>query len=322
MNKRRLGKTGLNVSEFGHGLWGMGGWSDSDDRQNVDILVKSAALGCNFFDSAHAYGEGRSDRILGQLVKRAGRQNVTIASKVAPKNGKWPGQAGDAAADVFPFEYVVTSARQIARDIGVETIDVLQFHVWSDAWAQDDGWRRAVEHLKRDGLVKSFGISINRWEPANVLKALDGGLIDAVQVIYNIFDQSPEDELFPYCRRHDIGVIARVPLDEGSLGGNMTAQTRFPADDWRARYFGPENLAPTLARVEALKRDFSDYALPELALRFIISHPAVGTVITGMRQEKHLIQNAAHFAKGPLPPEVLAKLKKHRWDRTPAPWAD
>jgi len=322
MKIRRLGRTTLQVSELGHGLWGMGDWSGSDDNVSLTVLTESARLGCNFFDTAQAYGKGRSDRLLGELIRRVGRERVIIGAKVAPKNWKWPGSPNDRLEDVFPHEYTEQSVKEIAKNIGVERIDLLQFHVWDDAWAKSDEWCRSIDHLKRHKLISSFGISINRWEPENVLKALETGLVDVVQAIYNIFDQSPEDKLFPFCKQNDIGVIARVPLDEGSLGGNMTRETRFPANDWRSKYFGSENLGPTIDRIEKLKKEFPGYELSELALRFIISNATVGTVIAGMRTRAHLEKNVGYVSKGPLPNDVIAKLKHHRWDRAVTPWAN
>ena len=204
-----------------------------------------------------------------------------------------------------------------------DTIDVLQFHVWDDGWAEEREFREAVQNLKRQGLIRYFGLSLNRWEPSNGLKAIRTGLVDVVQVIYNIFDQAPEDELFPLCRQLNIGVIARVPLDEGSLGGKMTRETTFPADDWRAKYFGSENLAATIDRVDALKKTVPDtMTLPDLALRFALSEPVVSTTIIGMRKPDHVRQNIAMSDAGPLSPELIAALRPHRWDRKPEPWSD
>jgi len=211
----------------------------------------------------------------------------------------------------------------IRKKLRVATIDLLQFHVWDDSWTDEPDFHSTVEKLKDGEWIRYFGLSINRWEPANGIKALRTGLVDVVQVIYNIFDQSPEDELFPVCQELNIGVIARVPLDEGSLGGKMTLETRFPKGDWRAGYFGPENLAKTIARVEKLKEVLlPGLSLPEMAMRFILSHPAVSTTIAGMRKAEHVRQNIACSDAGPLDKALLAELKKHRWDRTPQRWSD
>jgi aryl-alcohol dehydrogenase-like predicted oxidoreductase len=320
---RTLGRTGFSVSEIAHGLWGMSGWSGSDDQQSLDALQLAVDLGCNFFDTAWAYGEGKSDALLGQILARDRNQRLYAASKIPPLNDKWPASSKDKYHDVFPEKHVFKYAEQIRLKLGVETIDLLQFHVWDDSWAQEPEFRKTVEKLKADSLIRFFGLSLNRWEPENGLKALETGLVDAVQVIYNIFDQSPEDKLFPLCRKLSIGVIARVPLDEGSLGGKMTRATRFPADDWRSQYFGPENLAQTMARVDQLQKLLPHgVTLPEMALRFILSNPDVSTTIIGMRKPENVRQNIGTSDAGPLDRDLLRELKSHRWDRKPQPWSD
>ena len=219
--------------------------------------------------------------------------------------------------------YITKYADMIRKQLRVDTIDLLQFHVWDDSWTNEPEFRSTVEKLKHDGWIKYFGLSLNRWQPENGIKTLHTGLVDCVQVIYNVFDQAPEDELFPVCQVLNIGVIARVPLDEGSLGGKMTLESHFPKDDWRSGYFGPENLAKTLKRIDKLKEIVPPgMSLPEMSLRFILSHPAVSTIIVGMRKPDHVRQNVAVSDAGPLDAPLLAELKKHRWDRTPQRWSD
>ena len=301
----------------------MGGWSESEDRQSLDALQLGVDLGCNFFDSAWAYGDGKSDGLLGQVIANNPVKRLYAASKVPPLNDKWPASPKDKYTDVFPAAHVLGYAEMIRKKLGISSIDLLQLHVWDDTWATDPEFRSTVETLKRDGAIRSFGLSLNRWEPANGIQALRTGLVDVVQVIYNIFDQSPEDALFPVCQELNIGVIARVPLDEGSLGGKMTMQTTFPVTDWRAKYFGPENLGNTIPRVEKLKEIVpAGMTLPEMALRFILSHPAVSTTIVGMRKLEHVRENIALSDQGALSPALLAALKKHRWDRQARPWSD
>jgi len=328
MNYRKLGRTGYEVSEMAHGLWGMSGWSGSDDRESLAALQLATDLGCNFFDTAWAYGEGKSDGLLGEILSRnASPPNPTkrlyAASKIPPLNRKWPARSAYKYQDVFPADHVLKYADMIREKLQVDSIDLLQFHVWDDSWTDQPEFRDTVEKLKRDGIILHFGLSLNRWEPENGLKALHTGLVDAVQVIYNIFDQAPEDKLLPLCQELNIGVIARVPLDEGSLSGKMTLDTTFPKGDWRAMYFGPKNLPPTIERVEKLKADLlPGLTLPQMALRFILSHPAVSTIIVGMRKPEHVRQNIAASDAGPLDAALLRKLKAHRWDRKPQPWAD
>lgn len=317
MRTRRFGRLGWQVSEVGYGMWGMAGWSGSDDVQSLASLDAAVAQGVTFFDTAFAYGDGHSERLLAQTLTRHPDTRLYTATKVPPKNRVWPGTASTPVADVFPYDHIVGMTEQSLRNLGVERLDLQQLHVWSDAWAADEGWQRAAEDLKAQGKIDGFGISVNRWEPANVLLALETGAIDAVQVVYNIFDQSPEDALFPAAERLDVAIIARVPFDEGSLTGTMTADMRWPEGDWRRLYFTPENLRETLTRVDALQPDVpSGMTLPELALRFILEHPQVATTIPGMRKLHHVDQNTGVSDGARLAPETLQALRRHRWDRT------
>ena len=317
MRHRTFGRTAWQISEIGYGMWGMGGWTGSDDQESLAALDRAIALGCNFFDTAWAYGEGRSERLLGQALRAHRDAKLIVATKIPPKNLTWPGKAETPIAEVFPPDHIREYTEKSLENLGVETIDLQQFHVWSDAWADDRGWRRAAQELKDAGLVRSLGISVNRWQPANVLRALDTGLIDSVQVVYNILDQSPEDELFPYCQAHNIAIIARVPFDEGSLTGTLTSASKWPEADWRNIYFTPPNLTATLERVERLRPLVPEgMSLPEMALRFILEHPAVSTVIPGMRKARHVEANIAAGDGERLPERLRRALKVHRWDRS------
>jgi aryl-alcohol dehydrogenase-like predicted oxidoreductase len=321
MRHRRFGRLGWQVSEIGYGMWGMGGWSGSDDEQSLAAIERAIDLGCNFFDTAWAYGQGHSERLLGQVLKKKGKgvrvRPFFVATKVPPKNLKWPGKADTPISDVFPPDHIREYTEKSLKNLGVDAIDLQQLHVWSDAWASDSGWQRAARKLKDERLIRGFGISVNRWEPANVLRALDTGLVDTVQVVYNIFDQAPEDVLFPYCQNHDIAIIARVPFDEGSLTGTLRRDSKWPHADWRNLYFTPDNLAETIDRVDRLRPLLPDgMDLPELALRFILEHPAVSTTIPGMRQVRNVERNL-HASDGErLPPRLVHALRAHRWDRT------
>jgi aryl-alcohol dehydrogenase-like predicted oxidoreductase len=323
MKYRKFGRTGLDVGDIAPGLWGMSGWSGSNDQESLAALELAVRLGANFFDSAWAYGDGRSDGLLGQTIAKNRDKKLLAASKIPPKNDRWPALAIYNYHDVFPPDHVFAYADKIRKQLGTDSIDLLQFHVWSDKWTDEPDFRKTVEKLKHDGTIRHFGLSLNRWEPENGIEAIRTGLVDAVQVIYSIFDQSPEDELFPLCRELNIGVIVRVALDEGSLGGKMTRETKFPAGDWRSGYFNPENLAGTMERVDRLKAILPPgMSLPEMALRFTLSHPDVSTTIVGMRKLEHVRENCALSDKGPLSPRLLEELRKHRWDRKPAPWSD
>ena len=259
---------------------------------------------------------------MGSLQKRHTDKKLYLATKIPPKNFKWPSTRESKLEDCFPYDHIVEYTEKSLKNLGVETIDLQQFHVWEDAWAQDERWQRAVEDLKKAGKIQAMGVSVNRWEPNNVLDTLHTRLIDAVQVIYNIFDQAPEDQLFPLCEKLDIGIIARVPFDEGTLTGTFTKETTFPADDWRSTYFVPENLNSSVDHADALKPLLpAGMTMPEMALRFILSNPQVGTVIPGMRKVNHAAANLkASDGKG-LSQELLQELKKHRWDREPTDWS-
>jgi aryl-alcohol dehydrogenase-like predicted oxidoreductase len=317
MKYRQLGKTGLQVSEIGYGAWGIGQseWMGADDEVSLKSLKAARDAGINFFDTALAYGMGHSE----QLLSRAfGKSNeVIIASKVPPKNFIWPAQPGVPVRDVFPKEYVLSSLDRTLKNLGRETVDLYQFHVWNDEWANDEEWLSTVREIRSSGKARFVGISINDHQPANSLKGLATGLIDAVQVIYNIFDQSPEDELFPYCQKHKIGVLARVPFDEGSLTGKIRPDTNFPEGDFRHQYFSGDRKQQVWDRVQRLTKDAAIPVeqLPQFALRFCLSQPAVSTVIPGMRTPAHVGSNAAASDAGPLSPALLAKIHPHRWVR-------
>jgi aryl-alcohol dehydrogenase-like predicted oxidoreductase len=322
MQYRRFGRTNWNVSEIGYGMWGLAGWTGSDSDEVMKALELSAARGCNFYDTAWGYGAGKSEQILGQLLKRHSDKKLYCATKIPPKNFKWPSKSSYKLEECFPASHIVEYTEKSLKNLNVECIDLQQFHVWEDSWTDHDDWKRGIEKLKREGKIKYIGISVNRWEPDNVLKTLQTGLIDAVQVIYNIFDQAPEDNLFPLCRKLDVGVIARVPFDEGSLTGTLTKDTVFPKDDWRSTYFVPENLNSSVDHADALKPLIpTGMTMPELALRFILANDDVHTIIPGMRKVRNVEANTASSDGLKLEKSLLEKLKGHRWDRIPTSWS-
>jgi aryl-alcohol dehydrogenase-like predicted oxidoreductase len=316
MQYRTFGRTRWSVSEIGYGMWGMGGWSGSNDEDSLDALGRSIVLGCTFFDTAWAYGEGRSERLLGEARRRYPHAPLRFATKIPPKNLRWPASDTSALDDTYPADHIRACTERSLANLDVDTLDLQQFHVWSDTWADDERWQREVRALKDEGLVRAFGISVNRWQPTNVMRALKTGLIDSVQVVYNIFDQAAEDELFPYCQANQIAVIARVPFDEGSLTGTLTASSSWPDGDWRNTYFSPDKLPAVLARVERLEPLVPEgMDLPELALRFILENPAVSTTIPGMRRRLHVERNVAASDGQRLPPRLLEALRAHRVNR-------
>ncbi|HEX5115078.1 MAG TPA: aldo/keto reductase [Pseudonocardiaceae bacterium] len=326
MRYRTLGRLGWEVSEVGYGMWGIAGGPGGFTGENHELapacLDEAVDLGCNFFDTAWAYGRGISEQMLGAMLRRHPDRKLYVATKVPPRNRAWPPGPTDTLDDVFPPDHILEYTRHSLRNLGVDRIDLLQLHVWEDRWAEDPRWQDTLTGLKADGLVAAIGISVNRWEPANCLLALDTGLVDVIQVIYNIFDQAPEDELLPRARRDEIGIIARVPFDEGTLTGALTRQSTWPKADWRSTYFGPENLAPSVEHLERLLPDVpDDISLPALALRFILANPMVSTVIPGMRTLDHVRANLAVGDAPRLPDDVLTRLRRHRWDRKPAAWS-
>ncbi|HEX2910499.1 MAG TPA: aldo/keto reductase [Chloroflexia bacterium] len=322
MRYRTFGRTGWEISEIGYGMWGLAGWKGGEEAEVRQALQLAVDQGCNFFDTAWGYGAGASERILGELVRANPAKRLYTATKIPPKNFVWPSHRGDPLSGSFPPDHIREYVEKSLTNLDLPSVDLIQFHVWEDEWAEDESWQRTMQDLKREGLVKAVGISINRWEPWNGLRTIRTGQIDAVQVIYNIFDQAPEDELFPLCRELNIGVIARVPFDEGTLTGTLTRESHWPEGDWRNTYFVPENLIPSVERAEALKPLVpAGMTLPDMALRFILSNPDVDTIIPGMRSSKHVRTNFATSDAGPLPEDLLNQLRQHRWDREPTAWS-
>jgi aryl-alcohol dehydrogenase-like predicted oxidoreductase len=322
MNYRRFGRSGWKVSEIGYGMWGMAGWTGSQDTESLDSLQRSIDLGCNFFDTAWAYGDGHSEQLLGKILRANPGKTLYTATKIPPKNRRWPSRREFSLDESYPPDYIEEYLNKSLKNIGVETLDLIQFHTWEDDWLDDVRLPRAIEELRKSGKVRAVGISINRWEPWNGIRAVRDGVVDAVQVIYNIFDQNPEDELFPACRDKDVAVIARVPFDEGTLTGTLTLDSTWPKGDWRNTYFVAENLKASVAHAEALKPLLRDgLTMPEMALRFILNNKDVSTIIPGMRKRRHVEANIAAGDRGPLDAALRAELRGHRWERTPTKWS-
>jgi aryl-alcohol dehydrogenase-like predicted oxidoreductase len=318
MHYRRLGKTGLDVSEIGYGAWGIGQtmWIGADDQESLRALDRAIDLGLNFIDTALAYGNGHSERLVGQTVKRRS-ETVYVATKIPPKNLRWPASPDDAVTDAFPGEHIRACTERSLRNLGTDTIDVQQFHVWHDDWLDQGDWLETVEALKQEGKIRCFGVSINDHAPDTALELVRSGRIDTVQVIYNVFDQSPEDALFPAVKEAGVGVLARVPFDEGGLTGRITPDTEFPEGDFRHDYFQGDRKREVFERARAIAdavgAEIED--LPEIALRYILSHDAVSTVIPGMRSIRNVERNVAAGDGQGLPPDQVEKLNGHRWLR-------
>lgn len=322
MNYRKLGKTNWDVSEIGYGMWGMAGWTGSDDSESIDSMQKAVDMGCNFFDTAWAYGAGKSEKLLGQLVRANQGKKLYTATKIPPRNFRWPSKREYSVDDCFPPDHIRKYVESSLNNSGLDSFDIVQFHTWEDSWLDDKRLISTMLKLREEGLFQAIGISINRWEPWNGIRAVKSGMIDTVQVIYNIFDQNPEDKLFPACREMNVGIIARVPFDEGTLTGTLTKDTRWPNGDWRNTYFVPENLNASVDRAEALKPLIPQgMTMPELALRFILAEPSVSTIIPGMRKLKHVESNIRTSDEGPLDSGLIKQLRKHRWERQPSSWS-
>jgi len=316
MNYRRFGRTGWQVSDIGYGMWGMGAWTGSDDAESLAALQRSIDLGCNFFDTAWVYGNGHSEKLLGEVLRKNSGKKLYVATKVPPKNREWPARASATVDESYPPAHIEEYVGKSLQNLGLDSLDLIQLHTWQDKWLGDTRLIAALEKLKSSGKVRAVGISLNRWEPFNGVKAVRSGIVDAVQVVYNIFDQNPEDELFPACREKDVAVIARVPFDEGSLTGTLTRNSKWPEGDWRNIYFSAAKLPEILSRVETLKPLLRDgITLPELALRFILSNSDVATTIPGMRKIRNVEANIAASGKGALAADLVAELRKHRWVR-------
>ena len=322
MKYRKLGRTNWMVSEIGYGMWGMAGWTGSDDEESFNSLQLAVDLGCNFFDTAWGYGSGKSESLLGQLVRANKDKKLYTATKIPPKNFKWPARPEYSIDDCYPPDHIEEYVDKSLANAGLDSYDIMQFHTWEDDWLKDDRGIKKMIDLKEQGLFRAIGLSLNRWEPWNGVKAVRSKFIDTVQVIYNIFDQNPKDELFPACREMNVGVIARVPFDEGSLTGTLTKDSKWPEGDWRNTYFVPENLNSSVEHADALKPLVPEgMTMPEMALRFILGEPTVSTIIPGMRKLHHAGMNMVASDAGPLGPDMMKELEKHRWDRKPQKWS-
>jgi aryl-alcohol dehydrogenase-like predicted oxidoreductase len=317
MRYRKIGKTGFEVSEISFGAWGVGGdwWAGAVDEESLQSMRTALELGVNFIDTAPNYGNGHSERLVGQAVHDwPGR--VCVATKINPKNYTWPAAPGTPLKEVFPKEWIVESTEKSLKNLGLECIDLQQFHVWLDEWADQDEWKEAVSQLKQQGKVAAFGLSLNYpLEPDYGAEAIRTGLIDACQVVYNIYEQAPEAGLFPLALEKNVGIIVKSPLDEGALTGKIRPDTAFPEGSFQDFYFKGERKREVWERAQAIESLLHDgvETLAEAALRFCLSHPAVSTLIVGMRKAEHTRQNVKASDKGPLPQEDLARLKVHAW---------
>jgi Predicted oxidoreductases (related to aryl-alcohol dehydrogenases) len=317
MKFRTLGRTGQQVSEIGHGTWAMGSmWGALDDEEALAAMRKGAELGINFIDTAWVYGNGHSESLVGKIWRESADKPF-LATKCPPKNHAWPTKPGVHVDEAFPGRYLEQMTEDSLKNLGAETIDLQQLHVWNDAWIEQGDWREAVERLKSQGKIRYFGVSLNDHDPESGLRLAASGIVDSIQVIFNLFDQTPRKKLFPLCRKHNVGVIVRVPFDEGGLTGKLTEQTTFLEGDWRKHYFKGDRLKQTCAR--AKKFDFlirePIRSLAQAALKFCLSEPAVSTVIPGMRRAAHVEENSAVPELPDFSREELGRAHGLAWSR-------
>jgi aryl-alcohol dehydrogenase-like predicted oxidoreductase len=323
MKYRPLGATGLTVSEIGFGAWGLGAtmWRGVSDEEGSRAIEAALEEGVTFIDTALAYGDGHSERVIAKtLARRGARNGVTVATKIPPQDSEWPARPGSKIADVFPARHVRRATETSLRNLATEALDVQQFHVWHDDWLTQPAWaetRREMEALRAEGRVRHWGLSINDHAPETALGALADPLFESAQVIYNIYDRSPERALFALAKARSLGIIVRVPFDEGALTGGIRPDTKFPEGDWRLRYFRGDRKREAAERADALREILGDEAqtLPELALRFVLSQPEVSTVIPGMRRPAHAAANAGVSDGRMLSGALLERLKTYAWDK-------
>ncbi|GAA2753571.1 aldo/keto reductase [Amnibacterium kyonggiense] len=319
MQYRDLGRAGLQVSDIGYGAWGIGGagggWVGAEDDESLRALERFIELGGTFIDTARGYG--RSEELVGRVLREHRDEGLIVATKVPPKNGEWPARAGVPVEEAFPGDHIRASLETSLKASGLDAFDVVQFHVWSDEWVGNGDWLETVQALKEEGKLRHFGVSINDYEPENALALIRSGAVETVQVIYNVFHQQPEEQLLAACHEHGVGVIVRVALDEGGLTGRITKDTTFEEGDFRRTFFQGDRPAQVEQHVQALADDLGIAVdeVPDVALRYVLSHPAVSTVIAGMRTVRNVERNAATSDRDALPQATVARLKAHRWER-------
>jgi len=318
MKFRSFAQTGLEVSEIGFGAWAIGGgmWGPTNDTESLRALRFSLDLGINFVDTASVYGRGHSEQLIAKVYReRSGK--FYVATKIPPKDWRWPPSKNSPIQQTFPKGWVKDQTEKSLRNLKRDCVELQQIHVWSPNWVKETEWLESLHKLRQEGKIRFIGVSLNDHRPDEALELVQSGMVDVIQVIYNIFEQSPADKLFDLCQKNNVAVIARVPLDESSLTGKLSKSHKFSDEDWRKDYFTPKVLNETVNRVERLKFMVGDDipSLPVAALKFCLSHPAVSTAIPGIRNTEQARENCSASDGKPLKPELLEELKKHRWDR-------
>ena len=317
MQYRNFGKSPLNVSAIGFGAWAIGGsWGPQDEQDSLAALHRAIDLGVNFIDTAAGYGDGKSERLIAQVLKERS-ERVYVATKTPPLPGNWPPSPYDIAEERYPERYLRENVEERLRNLQTDRIDLLQLHTWTRAWNKNPRPFEVLRKLQAEGKIGLIGVSTPEQDQNSVIDLMRQGYVDAVQVIYNIFEQEPAAELLPVAAETGTGILVRVVFDEGVLAGKYTAQTTFAEGDFRNNYFAGDRLGRAAARVDKIKADVAPYGLtmPQVALQFALAHPAVSTVIPGIRNVYQAEANTAAADAAPLPADLLEKLHGHAWMR-------
>jgi len=323
MQYRLLGKSGIQISEIGFGAWGIGGWGARDDAEATRALRRAYELGVTFYDTALAYGNGHSEGLIGKAFKTE-RHKIVIASKIPPKTSRWPVKPNEPIRETFPADWVIECTEKSLKNLGTDYLDVIQLHAWTDAYCQHTEWLEAFQHLNEQGKIRAFGVSVNDWDAYGGVGLAQAGLVDSIQVIYNIFEQRPAEALLPAALTSQTGIIVRVPFEEGLLTGTLKPGYQFAEGDWRANWLTPERLVEAAPSVKALEQFLAPDrpTLPSLALKFCLSHPAVSTIIPGMRRVANVEANTSSSDGVLLDEATLRKLKEHAFTHGWSyPWA-
>ncbi len=327
MKYRSFGSTGWQVSEIGFGAWEIGGgWGHQDDRESIRALHRALDLGLSFIDTAQGYGDGHSERLIGQVLRERGQRGgggpIRVATKIGPVAGHWPPFPDDVCSECYPSDYLRKAVEERLHNLNAEVLDVLLLHTWTRAWNRDPVALETLRALKQEGKTLAIGVSTPEHDQNSLIDLVRAGWLDAVEVIYNLFEQEPAAEFLPTMREHNVGVIVRVALDEGSLAGKLTPDTTFPVGDWRGQhYFKGDRLTETVRRVEAIRDTMqrvsggAETDMVSVALRFVLRHPAVSAVLTGVRNGREIESNCAVSDQPPLSDELYAALKEHNWRR-------
>ncbi len=319
MEYRKFGKTGWDVSEIGFGGWQLGGtWGNVDDSESIETLLYAFEQGINFVDTAMLYGAGRSETVIGKALKQWTGNDIYVATKVPPSVWNQQEDINAPMRGRYNAVYMRQEVEAALKRLDVECIDLLQLHGWYHRGAYELDWLESLNELKLEGKVRHIGVSLHDSRPDQGLAVAKLGLVDSIQVLYNVFEQEPADELFGAAEATDTAIIARVPLDSGALTGSWNADTikDWAEDDKRFQMYSKgDNFAKTLERIEAVKAETSPHYenLAEAALRFALSNKAVSAVIPGMRNKHEVDLNTVHSDGKEFPAELAEALKKHAW---------